>query len=250
MKKYKRHIANYQPHNKTNWTPAMLKFLHDNWQHMTNQQLADSLGLRLTNTRTKLYELGLYRMELEYWTKDQVKFLRKHYKQIGDVELAELFNKKWKKRKGWTNRHIEKKRRYLKLKRTEKQKRAIKERNRQQGRFSINHWKRWVGRVAAEGDVRQWNVGGRVLQVVKVRGRWRHMNRFVYENIFGQIPAGMAVVYKDGNPLNCQPDNLMLDTKAGVMTRNSIARFPREVRLAIHAVHQLKRKIKTYEKQD
>jgi HNH endonuclease len=250
VKKYKRHIANYQPKNKTKWTASMILFLQQNWQEMTNQQLADNLDLRLTTTRTKLYELGFYRMELEYWTKAQITFLKKNYQKKGDVELAEIFNKKWNKKKGWSKKHIEKKRRYLKLKRTAKQMRQIKERNKQQGRFSINHWKRWIARVAQEGDVRQWDIKGRPVMVIKEGNSFKHLNRVVYQKHFGKIPDRMAVVFKDGNPLNCSPENLMLDTKARVMTRNSIARFPKDVRLAIHAVHQLKRKIKTYEKQD
>ena len=103
--------------NKIDWTDKRLKFLKENFNTMTNQQIADSLGLKITSVRHKCYELGLYKMTLEYWTDEQVDFLLKNYKEKGGTELAEIFNKKWYKDKGWTKKHIEKKRRYLKLKR-------------------------------------------------------------------------------------------------------------------------------------
>ena len=104
--------------NKIDWTDKRLKFLKENYNTMTNQQIADSLGLKITAVRHKCYELGLYKMTLEYWTDEQVDFLLKNYKEKGDTELSEIFNEKWHKDKGWTKKHIEKQRRYLKLKRT------------------------------------------------------------------------------------------------------------------------------------
>ena len=47
--KYRKHI----------WEERDLNFLKDNYSSMTNAQLANGLGLTLTITRTKLYELGL-----------------------------------------------------------------------------------------------------------------------------------------------------------------------------------------------
>jgi hypothetical protein len=123
--------------NKIQWTNDQLKFLKKNFYKLTNRKLADALGLKLTSVRTKCYELGLKRMELEYWTKEQVRFLRQNYKKIGDLELAEIFNQKWHKDKGWSKKHIEKKRRYLGLKRTEEEKNLIPIRTVRAGRFAL-----------------------------------------------------------------------------------------------------------------
>jgi nitrate reductase alpha subunit len=92
---------------------------------MTNHQLAKGLGLKLTVTRNKCRELGLKRIEMEYWTKEQVEYLAGHYKTTGDVELAAYFQKTWPKKKKWTKQHINKKRKYLKLLRTKAQQEAI-----------------------------------------------------------------------------------------------------------------------------
>ena len=108
------------------WTDDMISFLKINFLNMTNQQLADALGLKLTKVREKCYELGLKRMELEFWSKEQVDFLLAYYEIMGDVEIAEIFNQLYAKKKGWTFKHIEKKRRYLKLRRTRTQVKKIK----------------------------------------------------------------------------------------------------------------------------
>ena len=96
-------------------------------------------------------------MELQYWTAAQTRFLRDNYKAFGDTELAEIFEIKWFKAKGWTKKHIEKKRRYLKLKRTTEEKRQIKIRNTKMGRFKICNEKMWKKRgVTPVGEKRVW----------------------------------------------------------------------------------------------
>src|SRR5688572_22780245 len=131
------------PPNKHEWTKAEINFIKKNFFRLTNPQLANALGLTLTLVRTKCYEMGLKRMELEYWTPAQIRFLKKNYGKYGDKELAEIFNKKWKKKKSWTLKHIEKKRLYLKLKRTPQQLRKIKDRAIKKGVYLEGLKKTW-----------------------------------------------------------------------------------------------------------
>lgn len=111
--------------NEIVWTDAMISFVRENFHEMTNSALADHLQLGLTSVRTKCYQLGLKRMDLEYWNDEQINYLKENYREIGDTEIAELFASKWPKKKGWSKKHIEKKRRQLGLKRTKKQISAI-----------------------------------------------------------------------------------------------------------------------------
>jgi hypothetical protein len=103
----------------------MLLFLQENYLKKTNDELAAELGLRKTVTRNKLRELGLKRMELEYWNEEQVQYLRDNYKTIGDVEIMEHFIQKYPKQKGWKRGAIMKKRSQMALLRTEEEKAAI-----------------------------------------------------------------------------------------------------------------------------
>ena len=51
--------------------------------------------------------------------------------------------------------------------------------------------------------------------------RWEFLHRAIWEEHNGPIPEGMAVTFKDSDPMNCDIENLMLITKAqsAVMTR-------------------------------
>jgi HNH endonuclease len=198
------------PKNKIIWTYERVAFLKKNWATMTNKELAVAMNLGLTSIRTKCYQLGMLRMEMAYWTKEQVQYLLDHYKTIGDVELAEIFEKKWPKNKRWTLKHIEKKRRYLSLKRTKNQLRLIKERNRVAGRFSINHWKRWYGREAAIGTVKVWHEEfGRPYKVIKTEDGYVYLSRKMWEDNFGPVPEKHQITFKDDDNMNVVPENLM-----------------------------------------
>jgi hypothetical protein len=198
-------------------TEAQLCFLRENYDHMANRELAAALGWKLQFTRDTLYTLGLKRMELEYWTVEQTQFLIENYQQIGDKELAELFESKWLKQKSWSFKHIEKKRKYLNLKRTPEQLAAIHQRNVDQGRFLLCPVKRWLKEgVAAEGEIRLWRQNsGRVVQTIKIGNKFVHWNRWAWEKNHGPIPKGMMVVYKDGvDPTTATEQDLELITLA------------------------------------
>ena len=98
------------PQNKIVFTPEQHEFLKCNYKTMTNQQLATKLGLKLTRVRNEMRALGLKRMELQYWTKQQKQFLIDNYKLIGDREIARIFAIKYPKEKGWSKSQIVKKR--------------------------------------------------------------------------------------------------------------------------------------------
>jgi len=211
---------------KTNWTDDMITYLIENYEIKTNKELAGALGLTLTVTRTKLYQLGLKRIVLEYWTPEQIQFLKDNYKNIGDVELAEIFEKKWKKNKKWTKCHIDKKRNYLNLKRTNEALRQIHKRNVAAGRFSQCAVKRGdvTGR-AKEGEIRMWRQSdGKLAPRIKINGKFIHWNRWIWEKEVGPIPKGMNVIFKDNNPANYKAgiSNLEIIDNAELSRRNSM----------------------------
>lgn len=48
--------------------------------------------------------------------------------------------------------------------------------------------------------------------------RWKPVHRSVWEDHHGPIPEGMVVLFKDGNKQNCDISNLMLATRAEMIT--------------------------------
>lgn len=64
-------------------------------------------------------------------------------------------------------------------------------------------------------------------------GKWDLLHRVVYKRQIGPIPKGMLVNFKDGDTLNCSPDNLYLIDRKTNMHRNTIHRYPDEVKSLI-----------------
>ncbi|RZJ89978.1 MAG: hypothetical protein EOO20_09495 [Chryseobacterium sp.] len=172
--------------------------------------MANALGLKVTSVRTKLYEMGYYKMRMEYWTEEQVAFLNANYQTLGDTELAEIFSQKWHKDKGWDKKHIEKKRRYLILKRTTEEKKAIHQRNIDMGCYSMCAKHAWKTRgVSAEGVIRMWrtNNSERLIPHIKIGGQYIHWNRWFWEQQNGPIPNDHYIVFV-GDPSILTIENL------------------------------------------
>lgn len=52
---------------------------------------------------------------------------------------------------------------------------------------------------------------------IKVNGQWLRKHRYIWEQAYGKIPPGKALLYKDGNRLNCTLENLVLVDKSVVI---------------------------------
>lgn len=62
-----------------------------------------------------------------------------------------------------------------------------------------------------------------------LKRRWRAVHLLAWEAINGPLPAGHAVVFRDGNKRNIALDNLELVTRAELMRRNSVYRHGIEI---------------------
>lgn len=128
-------MAQVVKYGKIEFSDQDIEFIKENFQSMTNQQIADALGLKKTTVRTKAYDLGLQRMQMEYWSRSAIDYLVSNYKTMGNVEIVEYFKANFPKEKGWTTKHITKKLSQLGLKRNRQDWYNILERNRQQGSY-------------------------------------------------------------------------------------------------------------------
>ncbi|MEB3843481.1 HNH endonuclease signature motif containing protein [Pseudomonas guariconensis] len=82
--------------------------------------------------------------------------------------------------------------------------------------------------------------------------RWKSVHSLLWEEAHGEIPPGHLVVFKDRNPKNIELDNLELVSRAENMRRNTIHRYPPELKSTIRQLSKLKRAISeaASEKQD
>lgn len=224
--------------SKTIWTHEMIAFIKDNWQCMTNAEIAEVLGLNHAVVRAKTIELGFKRIEMEYWTKEQIAFLKTHYKTIGDIELSQIFNSKWKKNKPWTLKHIEKKRMYLKLRRSPAELKVIRQRNKLNGCWkNTTTWK--TRGEAPLGTVKIWK--GK--EYIKRDDGYHSLGRSTWETTYGMIPPGMNIVKLNPQLPASDITNLEMITNEQLAARNTIARFPADVRKTIYLLSKLNKKL-------
>ena len=59
--------------------------------------------------------------------------------------------------------------------------------------------------------------------------RWRAEHLVIWEAAHGPLPAGHAVVFKDGNKQHVELDNLELVSRAELMRRNTVHRYGKEI---------------------
>ena len=79
--------------------------------------------------------------------------------------------------------------------------------------------------------------------------KWRHLHIVKWEQAFGPVPAGMIVAFKDRDSMNVELSNLELITKEENMSRNTIHKYPLEIKQSIRTLSKLNRKIKNHEEQ-
>jgi hypothetical protein len=213
------------------WTEEVEEFMRNNYQKYSNPEMAKILGEEVTSVRTKMYKMGLLKMQLEYWTKEQHQFLVDNYKTMGDTEITEAMQKLFPKQKGWTKKHIEKRRRQKGLKRTRQEIDTIFLRNKQSGRYKECNTKMWAKRgVSKEGELRLWrnskNGDRSKMWFIKKNGRFLPWARTVWEEKNGPVPEGYVVAFADFSKRDeLDPVNLVLkkreEVAMGIVGRHS-----------------------------
>jgi hypothetical protein len=82
------------------------------------------------------------------------------------------------------------------------------------GSFSHNRLPIGTERLTKDGYLQVKICDGRLNR------NWELKHRLVWQQHYGEIPSGDIVVFKDGNPLNCDINNLKLISKKDNMNRN------------------------------
>lgn len=80
-------------------------------------------------------------------------------------------------------------------------------------------------------------------------GVWVPLHVHRWREAYGKIPRGHMIVFRDGDTLNCELENLQCITKADNMRRNTIHRYPAEVKTAIRAIRKLEKTLRHAEEQ-
>ena len=74
-------------------------------------------------------------------------------------------------------------------------------------------------------------------------GKWVPKHVLLWQQSHGPVPKGHNIVFRDGNTLNCTPENLECISNAELMQRNSLHNLPEEVKELIYLKGRLSRAI-------
>jgi hypothetical protein len=95
------------------------------------------------------------------------------------------------------------------------------------------------------GSIRTDKDGYWMIKVADPR-KWELLHRNVWKKAHGPIPNGHAIIFKDGNKQNCALENLAIISREDNMLRNTIHRYPEEIKSAIKTLTKLKKTISNH----
>lgn len=75
------------------------------------------------------------------------------------------------------------------------------------------------------------------------QGKWEYLSRHTWRQHYGEIPAGHYIVHKDGDTMNCNIENLECISRAENMRRNTIHRYPEDLKATIKLISKLEKTI-------
>lgn len=254
------------------YTPEQLEFLRASYKSMAIRQLTpafnaafglskteDQIKATLNNHRITCGRKGVARIHFAHlYTEEQVEFLRVSYAGRNVAELAALFNGRFGT--AMTDKQI---------KSFVHNRRVTSGRT---GRFEQGHTSWNKGVKGYMGPNRTSFKKGAVPKNIKPLGhericskdgfisikiaetnpytgaptRYKHKHVHVWEQANGPAPKGHVVAFVDGDQLNCEPDNLILLTRAELLALNQLGYrdTPAELKPSVLALAKLSAKAK------
>lgn len=200
------------------WTEAEYRILRESYADRSTSEIADQLCRSESSVYQQARKLGL---EKSLEAKARTRFSGNE----GHAHRFSKGNQPWNKgKKGWQAGG-------------DAEKTKFKPGNRPQT------WKP-VGTVRVNKD------GIIEIKVSDTRQKsdWQGLHRIIWEKNHGPIPEGHIVVFRDGNRRNFADENLESIDRAENVRRNSIHRYPRELKQVMRLSKRLQREIAEHEK--
>lgn len=216
------------------WTPAEDAKLIAHYPHVTARVLATRLGVTGAAIYNRAGTLGL-KKSAAFWASDKHTRIRRGQQDAAMIAsrfpAGHVPANKGLRRPGWAP-----------------------------GRMRETQFKPGVRRGVAVklyqpiGSERTSKDGYRERKInddMPLQRRWRGVHLLTWEAVNGPVPRGHCLCFRDGDKTHIDLDNLELITRAERMRRNTIHRYPPDLKKAIRLVGKLKRTIgDRNEKQD
>jgi hypothetical protein len=205
------------------WTENELQLLRELYPALRTDEVAARLSRAVGSVNSKAYELGLKKTEEHLQTNAGRKVKGVSFRNAGSFKKG---LKPWNKGVKWTPGG------------------RCQETQFKPGQLPKN--------TLHDGAIRvRYDNRGKPVQYIRVsQAKWEYLSRYTWQQAHGPIQAGICIVHKDGNTMNCALDNLEAITRTENIRRNSIHHYPAEVKQVIRTLNKLKRAINGNEKQD
>ena len=257
---------------KKPWTKYEILYLREKYPDSTIsiRQIAENMGRTIPMVQYQARKLGLKKTPVhKKWTPEKIKMLRKYYPDLQAKEVASKID--------MSVSSIWNKAQELKLRKSRQFYQKEAQRLLESGakyRFSKGHVPANKGKKMApevyekvkhtffksghlpkntkyDGhiSIRKDKLSGKSYKYIRVaQGNYIELHRFVWENQNGKIPSGHNIVFKNGNTLDCRIENLECISNKELMQRNTIHRYPSELKSQMRKLGKLKKKIQTITK--
>lgn len=197
------------------WTPDEISYLIAHYPDETAGEVAGTLGVGNGVVYRKAYELELKKSE-KFKQSEKSRIIRQQTEQMKESWFK-------KGQKPWNDG----KKGYMGANRGSFQKGHLPVQTRHDGAISIRKDK-----------------AGKAYQYIRVeKAVWERLSVKIWTDAHGKLQPGMVVIFKDGNTMNCVLENLESITTAENMRRNSITRYPAELRSVLYQLSKLKKQI-------
>ncbi len=264
-------------YQKLYWPKGAEKYLRDNYCRFTTKELAGQFGITYNQVKRKVMEMGLRKIADETkWSKGAITYLVNNYKNTRTDILAEAFKitiwQVYRKahqlglikseafngsvQNGRLNNLTESGKRYrfpkghIPANKGKKMTPELYERARQtmfkpgqvpqntliDGMIVTRH-----NHKERDSKPYKW------IRISKMN--WEMLHVYNWKQVNGPVPKGMIIVFKNGDTLNCEVDNLELITRRENMHRNTIHRYPNEIKQVIRTLEKLNKTIRNHEQQ-
>lgn len=210
-------------HSGSPWTPKKIEKLVELYPYTLNTPIAKKLKVEEKAVSAKAFKLGLKKTKefMRFWN------LKTAFKK-GDVPA----NKGKSQVEYMSPEAIER----TKATRFKKGEIAPNKRHYKDGDITVRN------ETLKDGSIRQY-------KWIRIsRAEWKMLHVVNWELEHGPVPDGYIVVFKNKDTAICEVSNLEMITLAENMARNTIQRFPVELKQTIRIIHKIKKTIK--KKQD
>jgi DNA-directed RNA polymerase subunit H (RpoH/RPB5) len=207
----------------------------------------------------------------KFWTPEEYELLKKHFPHVHTKDVAAMLNRSYESVSNQAYLFGLKKSAEFMASEKSGRKNVLMESGKAfrfpKGHTSWNKGKEFprIGRME-EGQFKKGNLPhntkydgaerlqkdktGKIYKYIRLsKSKWKMVHVVEWEKANGIVPKGMVIVFKDGNTLNTELSNLEMISRADLMRRNTIQRFPKELVEVIKLKSKLIKTIKRHGKE-